>query len=49
MYISGGTVTVTDTNIYDNTALLKVPTFGTFLALSSYAPGGRNFPELTKL
>ena len=27
---------------------MYVPAFGTFLALSSDAPGGRYFPELTK-
>ena len=48
MYIIGGTVTVTDTNIYSNNAADVQLVFGTFLALSSYAPGGRNFPELTK-
>ena len=28
--------------------ILYVLAFGTFPVLSSYAPGGRNFPELTK-
>ena len=52
MYILSGTVTVTDTTIYSNTAgivcaLAFALAFGTFLALSSDAPGGRNVPELT--
>ena len=45
MYSNGGTVTVTDTNIYSNQATYVS---GLFLELSSGAPGGRNFPELTK-
>ena len=50
MMIGGGTVTVTDTNIYSNDAgqVCSALAFGTFLALASDAPGGRNPPELTK-
>ena len=45
MNVNGGTVTVTDTNIYSNDAGIVS---GPFPELSSYAPGGRNFPEHTK-
>ena len=44
MALSALTAAISTTTLLTMYAL----TFGTFPVLSSYAPGGRNFPELTK-